>query len=326
MEAKPGRHVDDVGEAHRVALGEPESGEALQLLPDLVGGGADDPVARHPCVQVLTKPAHRLLRALVGHRLTEPISLPPVEAGADPGQLHELLLEDGDAQGLLQDLLGRGVGVDDRLLAVAPAQIGMDRLPLDRPGADQRDLYRQVVEGLRLHLGQGRHLGPGLDLEQPHGVGAGDRAIDGLFLWDDGEVDVDAVGVLDQVVGEMEGVEHPQPEQVELDDPHCRRVVLVPLEDGAALESPPLQGDHLPQGPIGDHHSPGVDPEMAGEAVQSPADVVDHLGGHPLGQRAVETDLGRVPGVHVLGEPVYLGLGEPEGLGHVTEHRLVPDR
>ena len=63
---------------------------------------------------------------------------------------------------------------------------------------------------------------------------------------------------------------------------------------------------------------------MAGEAVQSPTDVVDHLGGHPFGQWAVETDLGRVPGVHVLGQPVYLGLGEPEGLGHITEHRLGP--
>ena len=63
---------------------------------------------------------------------------------------------------------------------------------------------------------------------------------------------------------------------------------------------------------------------MAGEAVETPADVVDHLGGHPLRQRAVETDLSRIAGVHVLGQPVYLGLGEPEGLGHVTEHRPCP--
>ncbi len=105
MEAEPGRHVDDVGEAHRVALGEAEAGEPLQLLPDLVGSSSHDAVRRHTHVDLVAKPSHRLLRTFVGHRLPEPVRLSTVEPGADPCQFHELLLEDGNTQGFLQDRL-----------------------------------------------------------------------------------------------------------------------------------------------------------------------------------------------------------------------------
>ena len=51
----------------------------------------------------------------------------------------------------------------------------------------------------------------------------------------------------------------------------------------AVLHPPPLQWHHLPQRAVGDDHPPGVDPEMAGEAVEPLAHVVDQLGGEPRG-------------------------------------------
>ena len=40
-----------------------------------------------------------------------------------------------------------GVGIVDRLLALAPAQIGMHHVALDRAGPDDRDLDDEIVEG-----------------------------------------------------------------------------------------------------------------------------------------------------------------------------------
>ena len=143
-----------------MTLGKAEAGETLELLPDLVGGRTGDPVSGHPLIDLALEPGHCLIRPFVGHRLTETIGLRSVETSTDPGQLHQLLLEDGYTQRLLEDRLGRGMGIAHRLLAVASPQIRVNRLPLDRPGPDEGHLNCEVVEGLWLHLGQGRHLRP----------------------------------------------------------------------------------------------------------------------------------------------------------------------
>ena len=146
--------------------------------------------------------------------------------------------------------------VADRLLPVATAQIGVDRLTLDRPWPDQGHLHRQVVEGARFHSREGCHLGPRLDLEQPDGVGPGHHPVYRRLLRDGGKVEGHPVHVLDGVGGEMQCVEHPEPEQIELDDANGGAVVLVPLQDRASLHTSPLQRHHLPQGAVGDDHPP----------------------------------------------------------------------
>ncbi len=277
--SEPGRHVDDVGEAHRVALGETETGEPLELLPDLVGCPTGDPVGGHTRIDLVPEPGHGLGGALVGHGLAETVRLRAVESGADPSQLHELFLEDRHPQRPTEDRFGGGMRIPHRLLAVAPLQIGVDGLTLDGARSDQRHLDRQVVEGRRLHPGKGGHLGSGLDLEHPHRVGGGEHPVDLRLLGDRGQVEVDAVGLPDQVDAEVEGVEHAQPQEVELDHAYRCAVVLVPLDDGAPLHPPPFDGNHLPQGTVGDDHPTRMDPQVTGEPVESPADVVDRLGG-----------------------------------------------
>ncbi len=131
--------------------------------------------------------------------------------------------------------------------------------------------------------------------------------------------------VLDQIRGEVQSIEHSQPEQIELDYAHRRRVIFVPLDDSPPLHTTPFERHNLPKGAIGDDHATRVNPEMAREPVEPPADVVDHLCCHSLRQRGVHiAELSRVSGIHVLRQPVDLGLGEPEGLGHVLEHRSRP--
>ncbi len=65
---------------------------------------------------------------------------------------------------------------------------------------------------------------------------------------------------------------------------------------------------------------------MAGEAVQSPTQVIDAVGGQPVWERDVETKASRIAGIDVLGQAVDLSLAEPEGLGDVSKHGTRPIR
>ena len=144
------------------------------------------------------------------------------------------------------------------------------------------------------------------------------------LLGDGGQVEAHPVHLLDGVHRQVQGVEHAQAEQVELDDAHGGAVVLVPLQHRAALHAPPLQGHHLPQRAVGDHHAPGVDAQVAGEAVEAAAGVEDEAAAEPRGQVHELGDGLGAAGVEVLGQAVHLGLGEPEGLAHVLQHRAGP--
>ncbi len=82
------------------------------------------------------------------------------------------------------------VQVSDRLGPVAPAQVGVNRPPLDRARADEGDLDDEVVEATGPQTGQRGHLRPALDLEDPHRVAGTQHVVDGLLLGDQGEIDL----------------------------------------------------------------------------------------------------------------------------------------
>ena len=114
-------------------------------------------------------------------------------------------------------------------------------------------------------MGQGRELGAGLDLEDADGVGAAQHRVDLLVLVVD-ERPVDALSGVpgDEVDHLVEGGEHAQAEEVELDEVHRRAVVLVPLDDGAVVHRRVLDGHDLPDGTVGEDHPNRVDAEVAG--------------------------------------------------------------
>ena len=100
---EPGRRVDQQREADRVRLGEPERGERLDLLVDLVGDRAGDAVGGHAVVE----PDRASRRCARPPRL-EPMARRSwsASAGVKPGDvdrdLHQLLLEQRDAQRALR--------------------------------------------------------------------------------------------------------------------------------------------------------------------------------------------------------------------------------
>ena len=65
-----------------------------------------------------------------------------------------------------------------RLDAVAPAQIGMHHVALDRPRPHDRDLDDEIVEAARLQSRQHRHLRAAFDLKHADEIGARQHLVD----------------------------------------------------------------------------------------------------------------------------------------------------
>ncbi len=265
---EPRRGVDEVGERDRVRLREAKVGESGELPVDRVGNLAGDTPRRHPLVEASPQPRHARRRALGAHRLAELVRLDSAEPGDVDRDLHQLLLEKRHAERLAKRPLQQGVEVAHLLLAVAAAQVGVDRTALDRPRPDQRDLDDEVVEDPRTQPRQRRHLGAALDLEHPDRVRPGEHVVDGILLGDRRQLHRLAVALTYEVDHAVERLEHAEPQQVELHEPDRGAVLLVPLEDRAPGSAGPLDradGDHRP---VADHHPPRVDAEVSREALE----------------------------------------------------------
>ena len=331
VELEPATGVHEVGERHGMALREAVVGEGGQLLPDLLGDVGWDPALPRPVQEPLVEGLHAGVAALGAHGLAEPVGLSGGEPGDVDGEAHELFLEQRDAEGSCQGVLARRVEVGDLLLPVTTPDVGVDRSALDRTGPDEGDLDHQVVEAAGPQPGQGGHLGPALDLEHPNGVGSADHVVDGLVLVQACQVDLGSLVGGHQVQSVVQGTEHAQAQQVELDQPNRGTVLLVPLQDAAVSHAPPLHRAHLGHRPVADDHATGVDAEVPGGVAQlvgqgshvgrDPGWNRSTAGGRPaVGHRPV----GRQPTLQALGEGVLLTRVVPQCPGRVAHRRAGP--
>jgi len=279
---EPGTGVHQVGERPRVALGEAVVGEGGQLVPEPLDHAGRHPPFGRPGGEAVVQDRHASVAALGGHGLPQPVGLDGAEPGHVDGQLHELLLEQRDAEGLGKGVLAQRVRICDRFPTVAATDVGVDRAALDGARADEGHLDHQVVEAAGPQPGQGGHLGTALDLEHADGVGGADHVVDGVLLGQKRQVDGDAVVGGDQVDCAVEGTEHAEPQQVELDEARRCTVVLVPLQDAAVGPGGPLDRADLAEGTVADDHAAGVDAEVAGGIGQLGGQLL-HLGGHDGG-------------------------------------------
>jgi hypothetical protein len=165
------------------------------------------------------------MNSLAAHRAPQALGLAGGEAGERPGDFDDLVLEDDCPEGLFEHLLEAGVRVGDLEVWVAQDRLSsfdvwVDGAADDRPGTHQRDLDREVRERLGLGAIQRADLRARLDLEHAGRVGFLDhperrRVIEG----DPREVDSLAACVSDQLHAPLHRGEHPQTQQVDLQEP-----------------------------------------------------------------------------------------------------------
>ena len=88
-----------------------------------------------------------------------------------------------------------------------------------------------------------------------------------------GEIDRHALVVADEFEGVLDGCEHAEPQQVDLDDSEVRTILFVPLHDAAPGHRRGLDRDDLVEAPRRDHHAAGVLAQMP----RQPAHAIDQV-------------------------------------------------
>ena len=158
--------------------------------------------------------------------------------------------------------------VGHRLETLLAAQVRVDGVALDRARPDDRHLHDEVVEAGRPALRERLHLGPALDLEDPDGVGRLEHREDlGDLLGQPVEVEAGRAVALDELERLVDRGQHPEAEQVELDQLERLDVALVVLDDDPVLHRRPLERGDVDERGGGDEHPAAVDAEVTREAV-----------------------------------------------------------
>ena len=272
VHAQPGGLVGQQAEGSRVGLGKAEAGEAHDLAPDPLGrlgrGAALDRAGQ----ELLLVGAQGGLRALAAHRPPQPLGLAGAKAGEGHRHLEHLVLEDDRAQRVAQHRLQHRMLVGHLEIRVgaqrlAPLDVGMHRAAHDRPRAHQRHLHGDVVEVLGARALEHLHLRARLDLEDPHRLRVLDAVVDlGVVVGDARQVDALAAHAFDLDHAALDGGEHPQAEQVDLQKAGVAAGVLVPLHHLAALHRGGLHRAEVDQGLGRDDHPARVLGAVAGQA------------------------------------------------------------
>ncbi len=250
-------------------LGEPEARErgdlAEQLFRDLLRHAR---LAHAALEEPLMELLHLAARAPRPHRPPEAVRLRRREATDLDGDAHDLLLVEDHAHRILEHRLEARMQVGHRLQALLATQERVDGVALDRARPDDRDLDHEVVEALRARLRERLHLGPALDLEDPDRVGRLEHLEHlGDVLGHPVEVDADGAVVLDELERLVHRGQHPEPEQVELDELERLDVALVELDDDPVDHRRPLDRGDVDERRRGHQHPARVDRQVAREAV-----------------------------------------------------------
>ncbi|MNK84345.1 hypothetical protein D3C87_1041920 [compost metagenome] len=269
-----------------------------------------------------------LLFFLLAHGATQKVGLPQRVAREHLGDLHDLLLEDHGAVGVLEDGDQVGMGVLDGFLAVFAVDILVDIAALNRTGAIKRQNGRDVFEvgGLQALDELGHALG--LDLEDAHRGAAAQEFIDlGVGEVLGVQVVIDPMTLLDvlQRLGHHRQVS--QAQEVHLEQAHHLAVLVLVLGgDALVVLADSLEGNGFGKGIAGDDDAGGVKAGVTDHAFELLAQFEDfgdlhvalglvvelgaflggireadaQLFGHHLGQavRVVEVELQHAP--HVL--------------------------
>ena len=315
VQLDPRARIDEQRERQRMRLREAEVRERLDLRVEVVGILPHEVVAGHPLVELLAQRLDALDAPLRTHRTAKLIGILTAHLAHRDRHLHELLLEHRDAERALEHGFELRVGIGDGLASELAANEGVDGATLDGSGADERDLHDEVVEPPRLQPRQQPHLRARLDLEHPDRVGPAQHVVDGLLLLGDRrELPFLTRRLADEIEAVLQGRQHPESQEVELDEPHPGGVVFVPLDDRAVLHARVLDRHDLADGPVGQHHSAGVDAEMAGR-LQQLGRVLEHLIGDVVAGARLEVG---APALDLLGPGILLPGRMAERLRHVA--------
>ena len=317
-----------------MALGEAVLGEALDLRVQPVGELLRDPPLGEAAREALAVRGEVAVLLPRRHVPPQAIGLAPRVPRPHDGDLHHLLLEERYTERAIEDGAEEEVGRVYRLLSVSPAEVRVNHPPLDGPGPHDRHLHDEVVELHRLEAREHRHLRAALDLKDAHRVRAAEGVVHlGVLGGDTGQL-LDRRHAANPLVVLNEGErlpdrgEHPQAEDVDLEEAERVEIVLVPGDDRAAGHRRRLDGSNLHERCRREHEAADVDRQVARKALDPPRHGEDEPDA-----RVVRVEAGvaeargsgrsrRVPVRDDGAQSIDLLERQPEHLPHLAQRRL----
>ncbi len=141
----------------------------------------------------------------------------------------------------------------------------MDHVPLDRAGADDRDLDHQIVEDARFETREHVHLRAALHLEHAERVPLAEHVIDRRVI----SRDIGQVSDAQHGEAFADAGEHAQCQHIDLHHAQGRDIVLVPFDEAAVCHRGGADRHGLIEPAIGEHEAADMLREMPGQADQS---------------------------------------------------------
>ena len=233
-----------MGKAGGVAFGKAVFAKALDLVEAAGGKGGVIAALNHAAHHFLFKPANGATSSKRRHGLAQFIEFARCKLRRHHGQLHGLFLKQRHTLGAAQHLF-QFVGVTKgrirrwvmlRLQPITPAQIWMHHITLNGTGADDGDFNDEIIKAARLQARQHVHLRTGFDLKHAKRIRFAQHVVNRLvFTRHGGEVEVEAIPLLDQFKTFANAGEHAQCQHINLQHGEGINVVLVPGDEGAVV-------------------------------------------------------------------------------------------
>ena len=243
--------------------------------------------------------------------------------------LHDLLLVDHDAVGLLQDPFQQRMQVVRLLLAMLALDVARDVLHRARP--IERHDGDDVLEAVGLQAAQHVAHAIAFQLEHARSIAAAEQ-LEGLAVVERQPGNVDLVAP-DQVPGLLDDGQRLEAEEVELHEAGRLDPFHVELggRQGILIVCIAEQRHQLVERPVADHHAGGMGRGVAEQAFELQRKVdqaLDLLVGvvlllqQLLGLQRLRQRhrVGRVVG-HQLADPVDLPVGHAQHAAHIAQHR-----
>ena len=321
------RLVGDKGIGGGVRLVEAIAGELGHLLEYQRGLGLGHGTRHRAIDEHLALLVHFLLD-LLAHGAAQDVGRAQGVAGEFLGDLHDLLLVDHDAEGLLEDALQGRVQVVGGLFVVLAADVARDVVHGPRP--IERHHGDDVLEGVGLELAQGIAHAGAFQLEDARRLATPDHFIGRPVVErQPGQVEGNAA-IFEQFDCMGEHGERLQAQEVELHEPRLLDVLHAETGDPHPRARVAIEGDELVEGTVADDDAGGVGGGVAVKALEPPRDLdqasdrgvrLDHfLEPRVAGDRLVQGHrVGRVVGDH-LADTVDLRVGHLQDPPHVPEH------
>src|SRR5215213_2012419 len=306
--------------------------ESDEFLEYLLGSCYIDALPERSNAKLGPETDHCLTRPLAGHGSTELVGLTGAEARQRHGHPEDLLLVENNTQGFAQHRFQRGMIVYRRRGKSTPIKLSMLDIRVHGAADDwsrphDRHLHDKIFETAGLGTQQGLDLSSAFDLKSADRVSSTDHVIDRLIgKIDSAEIDRRLAVGGDQAQCLFDEREHPQGEEIDLDEPGIITGILVPLTEIAPLHGGGLHRHQLDEGSRGDDHPAGMLANVSGKPRKFPGQLYQIAPGRRLQARRVLRDASQLQAevsgltrLAELGDAVEISDRDAERLANITQ-------